>query len=156
MREAWEATSKVVKDEEAIKQKLCNDLNNLVQESSNAQYARLEELKRRLEALNPSRSSTHVPTDGNPGGLAQHSVTQDASTVSTPEPATGSAGNTSSRGNVPQTNDQNQQPSIDGDGRGKKKIMNPGRGRGMGAIPKGRGSAPPGWTGAGFDVDGRS
>lgn len=29
-----------------------------VQESSNSQLSRLEELKRRLEALNPSRSST--------------------------------------------------------------------------------------------------
>ncbi|CAI9767639.1 unnamed protein product [Fraxinus pennsylvanica] len=116
-RKAWEAASKTVKDEEAIKQKLCEDLNNLVQESSNAQYARLEELKRRLEALNPSRSSTHVPSDGNPRGL----VTQDISTVSTPEPAAGSAADASSRGNVPQTGGQNQQPSLDGDGRGKKK-----------------------------------
>ncbi|XP_059629397.1 uncharacterized protein LOC132271906 isoform X2 [Cornus florida] len=58
---AWEAASKAVKDEEAIKQKLCEDLSNLVQESSSTQFARLEELKRRLEALNPSRSSNSVP-----------------------------------------------------------------------------------------------
>lgn len=77
----------MVQDEEAIKQKLCEDLSNLVthysmesgdisyfyfvyvlnhifiqvQESSNAQLSRLEELKRRLEALNPSRSSITVP-----------------------------------------------------------------------------------------------
>lgn len=31
-----------------------------VQESSNSQLSRLEELKRRLEALNPGRSSTNV------------------------------------------------------------------------------------------------
>ncbi|CAA3005437.1 Hypothetical predicted protein [Olea europaea subsp. europaea] len=154
-RQAWEAATKAVKDEEAIKQKLCEDLNNLVQESSNAQYARLEELKRRLEALNPSRSSTHVPSDGNPRGPAQHSITQDTSTLCTSETATGLAINTSTRGNVPQTNGQSQQRSLDGDGRGKKKTMNPGRGRGIGAVPKGSGSAPPGWTGAGFDVDGR-
>ncbi|KAL2540113.1 hypothetical protein Adt_01091 [Abeliophyllum distichum] len=155
-RKAWEAASKAVKDEEAIKQKLCEDLNSLVHESSKAQYARLEELKRRLEALNPGRSSTHVPSDGNPSRPAHHSTTQDTSTVSTSEHASGSATNTSIRGNVPQTNGQNPQPSFDGDGRGKKKIMTPGRGRGIGAVPKGRGPAPPGWTGAGFDVDGRS
>ncbi|EFH40602.1 hypothetical protein ARALYDRAFT_331796 [Arabidopsis lyrata subsp. lyrata] len=48
------------KDEEAAKQSLCEDLNRLVQQSSNTQYARLEELKRRLEALNPNRSSTSI------------------------------------------------------------------------------------------------
>nr|XP_009778353.1 PREDICTED: uncharacterized protein LOC104227744 [Nicotiana sylvestris] len=58
VRKAWEAASKAVKDEEDIKQKLCEDLNNLVRESSNSQLARLEELKRKLEALNPSRAST--------------------------------------------------------------------------------------------------
>ncbi|TYH98258.1 hypothetical protein ES332_A12G297600v1 [Gossypium tomentosum] len=57
-RKAWESASKALHDEEAIKQKLCEDLNNLVQESSNSQFARLEELKRRLEALNPSKKST--------------------------------------------------------------------------------------------------
>lgn len=53
-------------------------------------------------------------------------------------------------------NGQNQQPTLEGEGRGKKKIHFQGRGRGVGAVPKGRGSATPGWTGAGFDVDGRS
>ncbi|XP_047952435.1 uncharacterized protein LOC125198010 [Salvia hispanica] len=61
-KKAWEAAAKDVQDEEASKQKLCDDLNNLVQESSNSQLARLEELKRRMESLNPSRSSnTHTP-----------------------------------------------------------------------------------------------
>ncbi|KAG6424748.1 hypothetical protein SASPL_115168 [Salvia splendens] len=62
-KKAWEAAAKDVQDEEASKQKLCDDLNNLVQESSNSQLARLEELKRRMESLNPSRSSnTHTPS----------------------------------------------------------------------------------------------
>ncbi|XP_042048916.1 uncharacterized protein LOC121794699 isoform X2 [Salvia splendens] len=62
-KKAWEAAAKDVQDEEAIKQKLCDDLNNLVQESSNSQLARLEELKRRMESLNPSRSSNiHMPS----------------------------------------------------------------------------------------------
>ncbi|XVF54020.1 hypothetical protein PTKIN_Ptkin05aG0148100 [Pterospermum kingtungense] len=57
-RKIWEAALKALNDEESIKQKLCEDLNKLVQESSNSQFARLEELKRRMEALNPSRAST--------------------------------------------------------------------------------------------------
>ncbi|TYH77736.1 hypothetical protein ES332_D04G175300v1 [Gossypium tomentosum] len=56
-RKIWEAALKALNDDEALKQKLCEDLKNLVQESSNSQFARLEELKRRLEALNPSRAS---------------------------------------------------------------------------------------------------
>lgn len=50
------------------------------------------------------------------------------------------------------TNGQNQQPHVDGEGRKKKNVVQ-GRGRVV-AVPKGRGQ--PGWTGAGFDVDGRS
>ncbi|CAK9161015.1 unnamed protein product [Ilex paraguariensis] len=155
-RKAWEAASKAVKDEEAIKQKLCEDLNNLVQESSNSQFARLEELKRRLTALNPSRSSTSAPYDGNPMGPTQSSTTRDASsTPSSLDPA----GNTSAPVNgaaVPIMNGSSQQSSGDGEGRGKKIILIQGRGKGIGAVPKGRGSVAPGWTGAGFDVDGRS
>ncbi|KAL2550305.1 hypothetical protein Fot_11835 [Forsythia ovata] len=159
-KQVWEAAAKAVKDEEAIKQKLCEDLNNLVQESGNAQFARLEELKRRLEALNPSRLSTSVPSVGNSGGPAQTSIIQDASEVqSTSEPASGSVGNIPNQGNssyIPYMNGENQQPLINGEGRGKKKNMFQGRVKGIGAVPKGRGPATPGWTGAGFDVDGRS
>lgn len=32
--QVWEAASKVVQDEEAIKQKLCDDLNHLVHNSA--------------------------------------------------------------------------------------------------------------------------
>ncbi|KDO60162.1 hypothetical protein CISIN_1g025205mg [Citrus sinensis] len=60
-QKVWEAASQAVKDEEAMKQKLCEDLNNLVKESSSTQFSRLEELKRRLEALNPSRASAPSP-----------------------------------------------------------------------------------------------
>ncbi|KAI8551626.1 hypothetical protein RHMOL_Rhmol06G0200500 [Rhododendron molle] len=59
--QVWEAALQAVKDEEAFKQKLCKYLNNLVQESSNTEFARLEELKRPIEILNPSRSSTSLP-----------------------------------------------------------------------------------------------
>ncbi|KAL0403096.1 UNVERIFIED_CONTAM: hypothetical protein Sradi_1950400 [Sesamum radiatum] len=156
-KKAWEAAAQAVQDEEAIKQKLCEDLNKLVQESSNFQMARLEELKRRLEALNPSRASTAFPSDGNQR-LAPVSITQDSSAVpTTTAPASGAVGTISSESNAGNSpvNAQNQQPSSVGEGRGKRKSSIQGRLKGIGAVPKGRGPAEPGWTGAGFDVDGR-
>ncbi|GMH19664.1 hypothetical protein Nepgr_021505 [Nepenthes gracilis] len=143
-RKVWEASSKAVQDEEAVKQKLCDDLSQLVQESSNSQYARLEELKRRMEALNPGRASTCAPSEGNPV------VTVTAGSSSVPSMAPGN------NGNVPATDGQNQQPAVDGEGRGKKKSLLQGRGKGLGALPKGRLATSSGWTGAGFDSDGRS
>ncbi|KAH7557541.1 hypothetical protein ACOSP7_027346 [Xanthoceras sorbifolium] len=160
-KQAWEAASKVVKDEEEVKQKLCEDLSKLVQESSSSQFSRLEELKRRLEALNPSRASTSSPRDGKPMGPAKISTAPDASSVPpAAEPGAGVAQNASSNqgndGNVPGINGHNQQPNVEGEVRAKKKIQFHGRGKGVGAVPKGRGSTAPGWTGAGFDVDGRA
>ncbi|KAA3459807.1 ACI13 protein [Gossypium australe] len=253
-RKAWESASKALHDEEAIKQKLCEDLNNLVQESSNSQFARLEELKRRLEALNPSKKSTFsdhvsflsispsiqysngplcgedncftmvtridmladVKFDKKEGirsagsarncqvqqlniilimgkldwkepvkylesmirvemvfhysylpandmkaiGLTQHAATigvssvppttESGSTVSTRVPQQGNGGN------VQVMNGQNQLATNDGEVKGKKKNTFQGRGKGIGAVPKSRGSAAPGWTGAGFDVDART
>lgn len=158
-RKAWEEASKAVKDEEAFKQTLCEDLSNLVQESSNAQLARLEELKRRLEALNPSRSPTSVPIDAIPLGHSPSNRTQDAALgTGSGQVANGSTGQISSQGNAGHApiTDGNLELSPDNEGRGKKKTVLQGRGKGIGAVPKGRGSAAPGWTGAGFDVDGRS
>ncbi|XP_050225454.1 uncharacterized protein LOC126674946 [Mercurialis annua] len=153
-RKAWEAAKKVVLDEEATKQKLCEDVNQLVQESSNSQFSRLEELKRRLEALNPSRSSISTSHDGQ-----LNSTTIDVSSVplSTEPSSKGpeSIPNQANGGNVQSTAGQNQS-ILEGEGRGKKKIHFQGRGRGIGAVPKGRGSTASGWTGSGFDVDGRS
>lgn len=54
-RQVWEAAVNDLKKEEAHKEAICEDLNRLVQESATAQYSRLEELKNRLEALNPVR-----------------------------------------------------------------------------------------------------
>lgn len=150
-RKAWEAASKAVKDEEVIKQNLCEDLSHLVQESSNSQFSRLEELKRRLEAMNPSRSSTSVSLDDL--SVVPVSTLPDASVPHTTEPG---AGVTANGGNVPVLNGHNQQPSVEGEARGKKKSHFQGRGKGIGAVPKGRGSQAAGWTGAGFDVDGRN
>lgn len=156
-RKEWEAAKQAVKDEEAIKQKLCEDLNNLVQESNNTQFARLEELKRRLEALNPSKSHTSIPYDKSPAGTPQINATQDASVIpNTPESSANSSKEQIS-GNLASPNSHNQQQSsTDSEGSSKKKSFVNGRGRGIGAVPKGRSSATHGWTGAGFDVDGRN
>ncbi|KZV24657.1 hypothetical protein F511_15036 [Dorcoceras hygrometricum] len=155
---AWEAAAKSVQDEEAIKQKLCEDLNNLVQESSNSQLNRLEELKRRLEALNPSRSYTYVSHDANQIPTEISTTPVGSAVPSTSEPISGSTGSISNKvyaGNSA-VNGQSQQPYRDVEGRGKKKGIVQGRVRGIGAVPKGRDPAAPGWTGAGFDVDGQA
>ncbi|CAM6020412.1 unnamed protein product [Sphagnum balticum] len=52
-KKVWEAAVKVVEAEESNKQRLCDDLKCLVQQSAEAQYSRLEDLTQRLEALNP-------------------------------------------------------------------------------------------------------
>ncbi|XP_056160302.1 uncharacterized protein LOC115683228 [Syzygium oleosum] len=151
-RKVWEEASKALKDEEAVKQKLCDDLSNLVQESSTSQFNRLEELKRRLSALNPSRTSVSSPQAA-PSGTGA-----DAPAPSVPH-ASGAGqavDNSTDRGNS--GNGPSQQPSADGgEERGRKKVQFHGRGKGIGAVPnKGRGHPGPGWTGAGFDVDGRT
>ncbi|XWS61077.1 hypothetical protein CRYUN_Cryun07bG0094900 [Craigia yunnanensis] len=159
-RKMWEGALKALNDEEAIKQKLCEDLNNLVQESNNSQFTRLEELKRRMEALNPSRASTLSHQGIKAIGFVQGAATIDVSSV----PQTTELGsavsenvpNQGNGGNVPAMNGQNQLPTNDGEVKGKKKSHFQGRGKGIGAVPKGRGSAAPGWTGAGFDVDART
>ncbi|GAB2265294.1 hypothetical protein Dimus_000360 [Dionaea muscipula] len=148
-RKMWEAACKVVQEEEAVKQKLCDDLNQLVQESSNSQYARLGELKRRLEALNPGRASSAATPDCNLVGPVMSTTSTANSTM---QPLLNQGDST----NFPTNNGHNQQLTADGEGRGKKKSLLQGRGKGIGALAKGRGTSAPGWTGAGFDVDGRS
>lgn len=81
-----------------------------------------------------------------------------ASVPSSLESSGGSPGNVFNQGNVgnvPVVNGINQHPQVDGEGRKKKNLIQ-GRGKGIGVIPKGRGSAGRGWTGSGFDVDGRN
>ncbi|KAL2920571.1 Actin cytoskeleton-regulatory complex protein PAN1 [Bienertia sinuspersici] len=146
-KKVWEAALKVVQDEEAVKQKLCEDLNQLVQQSSNSQYARLEELKRRLEALNPGRASTSIVPTSTPVSASPASSTPEVNGAASTAPNQGNGEST------PAVSTQNQPPAADGEGRGKKKILLHGKGRGVGALPKGRGTSTSGWTGAGFDVD---
>lgn len=94
-----------------------------------------------------------------PVGSVQNSMAQDVSSVKdTQESLSGSSGNTLKEGSARSAaaeNGQNQSHSLE-EVRGKKKINVQGRGKGIGIIPKSRGSSGPGWTGSGFDVDGRS
>lgn len=153
-RKVWEAAEKVVKEEEAIKQKLCEDLSNLVQESSQSQFARLAELKRRLEALNPSHTTTNANHDGR-SESSQESKMQDGSSVPNGrESSGGSAASVTDQSNgqkVAVTDRPNQQPPNESEGKSKKKVNFQLKGKGIGAVSKGRSSAP-GWTGAGFDA----
>lgn len=154
-RKVWEAAAKVVKEEEAIKEKLCEDLSNLVQESSQSQFARLAELKRRLEALNPSHTTTNANHDGRSESSSQESKTQDGSSVpNARESSGGSAASVTDQGNGQKaavTDRLNQQPPNESEGKSKKKVNFQLKGKGIGVVSKGRSSAP-GWTGAGFDA----
>ncbi|XP_040866555.1 uncharacterized protein [Glycine max] len=109
-RKVWESASKTVQEEEAIKQKLCEDLSKLDGRSSS------------LDSAIQGGSAGNVPYQNN--GLK-----------------------------VPVTNEHKPQPPSE-EGRNKKKV-NYQRGKGIGAVPKTRSSTPD-WTGAGFDVDGRT
>lgn len=145
-KKAWEAAAQVVKEEEDAKQKLCDDLNRLVQESAASQYSRLEELKKRLESLNPSRASVYV------SGL---NTTQNATTNSVREQST--AQNPANAGPVNNAVDpvSSVQQQRAAEAEKKRRPSNSGRGRGgVMILPKGRGSSGSGWTGAGFDVVG--
>ncbi|CAM0957106.1 unnamed protein product [Alopecurus aequalis] len=139
-KKAWEAAAQVVKEEEDAKQRLCDDLNQLVQQSAASQYSRLEELKKRLECLNPARASVDVCATTNP--VPQQPTSQNSSNATAPasnahEPA--SIGQQQQR---PGEADRKRRPSNSG-GRGRGGVM---------ALPKGRGSSGSGWTGAGFET----
>ena len=71
------------------------------------------------------------------------------SVPSTIAPAAGTENivNQGDSGNAPGANGRNQQPSAEGEKGGKKKVMIQGRGKGIGAVPKGRG--PPNLAGRG-------
>ncbi|KAG1354761.1 hypothetical protein COCNU_07G008730 [Cocos nucifera] len=151
-KKVWEAASQAVRDEEETKKKLCDDLNQLVQESTTTQLTRLEELKRRLAALNPTRSS-FVVSDAK--SVQQSDISVAASQPTQLQPA-------ESSGNVPENaltaGNNSVQSAVDGQNqrpvevKERKRIPNLGRGKGSMILPKGRGPSDPGWTGAGFGV----
>ncbi|XP_042393893.1 uncharacterized protein LOC121984815 [Zingiber officinale] len=148
-KKAWEAAALAVKNEEAIKLKICDDLNQLVQESTSTQFLRLEELKRRLEALNPSRISSDAPdgkimqqTPSNAAGLPT-AANQSA-------PASVADANAAASSSRPASSDEKNQRVTEM--KDKKRVINSGRAKGNMLLSKGRGSGS-GWTGSGFNVD---
>lgn len=146
-KKAWEAAAQVVKEEEEAKQRLCDDLNRLVQESAASQYSRLEELKKRLECLNPIRASVDV------SGI---NTVQQATTNSVPQQPTSQnlANAIAPASNVhkPATSGPQQQRPAEAE-RKQRSSNSGGRGRGgVMVLPKGRGSSGSGWTGAGFET----
>lgn len=85
-RKVWEAAEKALKEEEAQKAAICEDLNRLVQESASAQYSRLEELKSRLEALNPAtKGVTPESVDSKSNGSSPTSSGTTATSKSNPD-----------------------------------------------------------------------
>ncbi|XP_038974606.1 uncharacterized protein LOC103702798 isoform X2 [Phoenix dactylifera] len=145
-KKVWEVAAQAVRDEEETKKKLCDDLNQLIQESTATQLTRLEELKRRLTALNPSRGSSVVHTDSNVPAPQPAQLQPAESAGKVPEHTLTGPNN----GGQPASDGHNQRPV---EVKEKKRTPNLGRGRGNMILPKGRGASGPGWTGAGFDVD---
>uniref|UniRef100_A0A452Y8M5 RAB6-interacting golgin n=2 Tax=Aegilops tauschii subsp. strangulata TaxID=200361 RepID=A0A452Y8M5_AEGTS len=139
-KKAWEAAAQVVKEEEEAKQRLCDDLNRLVQESAASQYSRLEELKKRLECLNPIRASVDVSAATN--SVPQQPTSQNLANAIAP----------ASNIHKPATSGSQQQRTAEAE-RKQRSSNSGGRGRGgVMVLPKGRGSSGSGWTGAGFET----
>ncbi|MCI07883.1 hypothetical protein A2U01_0028952, partial [Trifolium medium] len=93
--------------------------------------------------------------DGRSESSSQDSKTQDSSSIpNTRESSGGSTASVTNQSNgqkVAVTDRPNQQLPNEGDGKSKKKVNFQLKGKGIGAVSKGRSNAP-GWTGAGFDA----
>ncbi|CAK9190885.1 unnamed protein product [Sphagnum troendelagicum] len=162
-KKVWEAAVKVVEVEESNKQRLCDDLKCLVQQSAEAQYSRLEELTQRLEALNPELRgvSTSLTASGIPKVAAiVASINSHQSPTALPSsPVPGSTPEPDGQGEG-LDKDHSVGHSTPPVSHGQNVPVPQGRGRVAGRI---RGSLRLGrsksgteggeWTGAGFDVD---
>eukprot|EP01018_Ginkgo_biloba_P018882 Gb_18906 [translate_table: standard] len=184
-RKVWEAAAKALKEEEANKQRICEDLNRLVQESASAQYSRLEELKRRLEALNPEPKGVAPESDATrivplapsnagilTGALSQQSNSESHDNTSAISNNLQSLQNHSASSRPAKlSHEKKDVDESHPNGRGqsasqvavaqhvsinKGRGHNIGRGKGNLVLQKPKGETAPGWTGAGFDVDART
>ncbi|KAL3701502.1 hypothetical protein R1sor_019524 [Riccia sorocarpa] len=158
-RKALEAAEKAVQAEEANKQLLCEDLNRLVQESAAASYSRLEDLTRRLEALNPNDPP---PKETAVQGPAANS------TSATPSHQSAVVNGQQPESRENEEGKQLHQPTHTKGATGPGRTQNPGQhvtmGRGRGRATSGgraKGSlilggkpneVASGWTGSGFNV----
>lgn len=172
-KKVWEVADKSLQAAEAYKQSLCEDLNRLVQESAAAQYSRLEDLSKRLEALNPDLKGTAAQIFGADNSTSNSSQQSHAVTGQQSAPG-GNHGeivasehspqvSNEANGNVSEFRPMNpgasnqEKPSVV---RAQHVPLGRGRGRTSGSRARGalvlQGSKPNavgGWTGAGFDVD---
>lgn len=171
-KKVWEAAAKAAKDEEETKQRLCEDLNRLVQESAASQYSRLEELKQKLEALNPELTvgaplSTANGKEAPLASLQALPKEHPSSHTAMPEKASkatdasGASKPVSERvlaksGAADEDKSNNSQQVSPGESHSRNSTNRPARGRstlvkgGFGQKAKANS-----WTGAGFDVDDR-
>ncbi|BBM97898.1 hypothetical protein MPTK1_1g09270 [Marchantia polymorpha subsp. ruderalis] len=152
-KKAWEAAEKAVQAEEAYKQRLCEDLNRLVQESAAAQYTRLEDLTRRLEALNPppkEASSQESVVDSTTTTPPQQSAVLEAQQPggSGNEEAVHLEQRTQTKGRT-QYVTMGQHISM---GRGRGRTTPGGRSKGALVLQGSKSNEAAGWTGAGFNV----
>lgn len=164
-KKVWEAAAKAAKEEEENKQRLCEDLNRLVQESAASQYSRLEELKKKLEALNPELTGVAPlsTANGKEAPLASPQKEDPSSHMAMPEKAskvTEAPKPVSERALAKSDEEDksiNSQQVSPGESRSRNSTSRPARGRGTlvkgGLGHKAKGNS---WTGAGFDVDDRS
>ncbi len=81
-----EAAEEVLRGEEAKKDKLCQELNLLVQQSAHAQLERLEQLTHRMESLN--RGFTQSSIGSTPAPEPNNNEAQRQCDASQPEPPT--------------------------------------------------------------------
>ncbi|GLJ36001.1 hypothetical protein SUGI_0722090 [Cryptomeria japonica] len=175
-RKVWEEAKKDLEEQEAQKQRICEDLNSLVKESAAAQYSRLEDLKTRLEALNPEEKKESTKM----GPVAPNNVKNTSSSEQLNESETGDSVTSTNSHSLPDhssntghtkhssekkgidksdSNDQGQsiksgserQPSHIIKGR----TNNVNRGKGNLVLQKPKDETASGWTGAGFDIDAR-
>ncbi|KAJ7520153.1 hypothetical protein O6H91_20G069400 [Diphasiastrum complanatum] len=180
-KKVWEAAAKALKYEEDCKQKLCEDLSRLVQESASAQFSRLEELKHKLEALTVcggtlpiveyAQNGQEAASQANNGTTIQTTrgceiahagetahLPSDASTLASPiEPLLSSRAPGNKQQvlvNKPQILVQEVQQSTQGQrvSLTKGRGQTVGRAKGAFILQKPKVSGDTSWTGAGFDV----
>lgn len=182
-KKAWDAAAKVVADEEHEKEKLCIDLNMMVQENALQQYQKLEELTRKLDALNPeiaggvfevleglrAKIAPHGAPSLTPSGTNTNingNSNTNTNGVSKEREKGGESGGLERNSSGCSATETIFSPAAQADGqlsekkagahvplRGKGGRGGRGRARGGGPLVLKPGNALNQWTGAGFNVD---
>ncbi|KAK9916893.1 hypothetical protein WJX75_008410 [Coccomyxa subellipsoidea] len=95
-KKVFEATEESLKAEEQVKERLCQELNLLVQQSAHAQLEKLEQLTERLERMNQSvgysndkeqqQEGENMPGNGSPAASPAHAAAARARHVPLAQP----------------------------------------------------------------------